>query len=98
MTVSKMPFRIPESMRWPDASTTSDATETPPGNCRRASLRECLEATLNGLPERRLHRLGTDEEVGGETSVREHLVVDGAALIQVEAEPGEVLEPQVAIA
>src|SRR4029077_13225211 len=58
MTVSKMPLRMPESMRCPDASTTSDATRAPCGHCTVAAVLDRHEreiVVLRGLSGERLH-------------------------------------------
>src|SRR3954470_22260764 len=58
MTVSKMPLRMPESMRCPDASTTSDATRAPCRHCTVAAVlngHERQVVVLRGISGERLH-------------------------------------------
>src|SRR6185369_8646942 len=69
MTVSKIPFRIPESMRCPDASTTSDATVR---SCPFvADHDERQVVVLRGRPGEAVHvgEQVADERLGGQAAM-----------------------------
>src|SRR5438093_11171043 len=63
-----------------------------------SSLFPVVQSSLNARPEGFDRLRLADEEIFGELPVSQDLGVNRAALVEIEAEPGEILEAKIAVA